>query len=367
MQDTAVVNIPADITPGAMFTRIWDDDLQRLVVDMTNERLREERKRQITSSEFRLYLAQYLQTTLTNHRDIRNVWKDNNRDPRALSKHRFFHVQRHRTFPIIVAYDHITERTRHYVVLGSELCIDELQSDWSGYSPVTNFNPSKPHPWGQLSYLCAVRLNGRSLIISAKPRTPDYYEGHPTTHDVVRDLLEVLPQDDYHITMDAFYNTVKTREYLDNEPHRFYTMAGNIGWLPHVWRTMGHQLPHGQWRQMVCTPKHLVFSCFHSTKKVHTLSNAFTPTVPPPITPAIPPLFQVYRSNFNLVDLFNRIYFSIPFGHKQLGWENNFFDVFLKIALINSWVLFNAATHFNPLTIREFIARVVEYLYANPI
>jgi len=97
------------------------------------------------------------------------------------------------------------------------------------------------------------------------------------------------------------------------------------------------------------------------------LSNAFDVGDLPPITPAIPPLFQVYRNNFNLVDLFNRIYFSIPFGHKQLGWENNFFDVFLKIALINSWVLFNASTHYAPLTIREFMARVVEYLYSNPI
>jgi len=114
---------------------------------------------------------------------------------------------------------------------------------------------------------------------------------------------------------------------------------------------------------MVCTPKHQIFTTFHSNKKVNTLSNAFNLGPPPPITPAVPPLFQVYRNHFNLVDLHNRVYFSLKFHHKQQGWENLHFDVCLKIALTNAWILYNAATTRAPLNIRDFVAKVVEYLY----
>jgi hypothetical protein len=366
MQDTMVTNVPHDITPGSMFDRIFDDGLKVLIVDYMNELLDEEGKRLISVKEFSLYLVQYLQLCAPTHRDIRHAWRAEYHDPRALSKHRFFHIHANREFPLQACFDYVIEKTLQYLILGSEVCIDELHTDFTGPSPVSAFNASKPHPWGQLVFLASLRLNGRSIIVGAKPKTPDFFQGHPKTDEVIKELNEALPVGaTFHFTMDSFYNTKGVREYLDEQPNRFYTMAGKTEWFPHVWRVLQSGLPFGEWRQMVCAPKHLVFSCYHSNKKMNTLSNAFN-TTPALVTPAIPPLYQVYRSHFNLVDLFNRIYFAIAFHHRQHGWQNNFFDVFLKIALINSWVLYNAATN-NTITIRDFIAHVVEHLYANPI
>lgn len=364
---STIRRVPRSITPGEMFERIWSEDLNRSIVEAMNEDLEEQGKQRITVEMMRKYIAHYLYMCVVVCRNIVEHWRGGNKPEGAIAKHRWFHIHANREFPLLPLFARVTERTRYYLNIGSEVTTDELQTNYSGQSPVRNFNPSKPHAWGHLIYMTGVVVGGRTIIVAAKPRVPNYHRGHPQTHHVIEDLDLDLPQDQpIHYVCDSFYNTKGTREYLAAQPSRFYTMAGKTEWLPHVWRRLAHNLPHDEWAQLVSPGRHEIYTVYHSLKKVNTMSNAFDVAPLPPVVPALPPLYQVYRARFNLIDLFNRVYFSIQFPHKQLGWKTNFFDVVLKIAVINAWVLYNNSSGEPPLTIRDFIRDVAAYLFEDP-
>lgn len=64
---------------------------------------------------------------------------------------------------------------------------------------------------------------------------------------------------------------------------------------------------------------------------------------------------QFYKDNFNLVDRFNRQWYSFEFGYKVKQWRAKLFFSLSKIALINAWVVANEQKTVDYLTFREQI------------
>jgi len=64
-----------------------------------------------------------------------------------------------------------------------------------------------------------------------------------------------------------------------------------------------------------------------------------------------------------MIDLFDRLYFSIEF-HCQVGWKSDFLDVIFKIALNNAWVMYNSI-HPIQLSLADFMAAVSEELIVS--
>lgn len=245
-----------------------------------------------------------------------NRWSEPYRIFGMLSKHDWLFIHYNRQFPLAFLFQQVGANTHRFVDIGTEITIDELQTNFSGDSPVLNFNQSKPHEWGHLIHQAAVKINNRSIIIATAPRLPDFHGGHPAVHEVVSHIDSQLEDRGrvLHYIMDSWFNTKGTRELLV-ERNRCYTMVGKTNNLPHMWRTLQFHLPFNEWRQKFHPTSNVLCVSFHSFKKTNTMSNAFTP-IPALITPAQPPIYQVYRSSFNLIDLFDRVYFSIVFPHR---------------------------------------------------
>ena len=85
---------------------------------------------------------------------------------------------------------------------------------------------------------------------------------------------------------------------------------------------------------------------YSSMKAVTTLSTKFRPSNNNATAPAISPIFHIYHEQFNVIDLFNRKYYELEFPHWQCRWTDDFFNVFLRTAVHNAWVLY--CTWVNP-------------------
>lgn len=55
----------------------------------------------------------------------------------------------------------------------------------------------------------------------------------------------------------------------------------------------------------------------------------------------MPPQFEFYRDHFNGVDLFNRLFYSWDYPHKQSGPDPIFVWSMLQVAFVNSWVVWD--------------------------
>lgn len=67
-------NLPANSTPLTIFKRIFDDSIVSNVLFGTNSRLREKRKREVTTKEFFLYLAVILMMGWSPRPRLKDYW-----------------------------------------------------------------------------------------------------------------------------------------------------------------------------------------------------------------------------------------------------------------------------------------------------
>lgn len=358
---TQVAHLPPNATPGQVFERLFTRDMFEMCAEMTTDMLYQNGGPPQTTQTFMRYTGGYLWMCFRPQKRLTYHWKEPNKPEGMLSKNRWLFLHGARYIPTEALFAMVTSNTRNYLRIGSDVAIDELQTNFGGDSPCLNFNINKPHPWGHLVIMAAVKLANRSVIVSAKPRIPSYHTGHPTTHQVVRDIDDEMPTTPICYTTDSYYNTKGVRA-LFAEKGRFYIMAGKTDWIPHMWRTLHRNLPYLGWRQYYRAEDHTLCVSYFSGKKVNTMSNAFAPFQVGAPSPVEPPLYQAYRNTFNLIDLWDRIYFKMQFPHRQEGWENNLFDVVLKIALINAWVLFSANSDEDEMDIDAFGEAVAQHL-----
>jgi Transposase IS4 len=179
----------------------------------------------------------------------------------------------------------------------------------------------------------------RSYIYHALARFSEYILNTATLfQDICQAILPLLPTDRaLHFICDSFYNTAAVRTYL-NFNGIFFTMACNTNWLPHVFRYLHKGLPHGEKKFLLNPAQNNTISCaYHSATATNTMSTAFLPQQTNASGPKIPTIFEEYHQKFNLVDLFDQLYFSIEFPHHQHTWKADFFDMIVKIAINNAW------------------------------
>jgi hypothetical protein len=200
------------------------------------------------------------------------------------------------------------------------------------------------------------------LISHILAKLPEYAVDTTT---LMRDICAVLPKG-VHLVCDFYYNT-KGVCTLFNVDGFFFTMACNTAWLPHVFKWLHFKLPYNG-KKFLIHPNHNndIYVAYSSNSSTNTVSTAFAPVIPliPPLP--VPTIYEEYHRSFNMVDLFDRIYFLIEFPHRQHGWKSDFLDMIFKIALNNTWVLYNS-THVIHLTIEEFIERVSEELIVTEL
>lgn len=244
------------------------------------------------------------------------------------------------------------------------MCLDELLAGFSGSSPMLKVNTSKPNPIGHNLNMSAIKLHGRPYVIAIIANHPVFHEGSPSTTQIVEHLDSWLPRDEeLHYTLDCYYNTKGVRDHFYHSSQKF-TMAARESWAPHVWATLDDKLPEDRWRMFAHEDTESIWSSYHSERIVHTVSTNVQPVKSlADADPNLPPLpFVMYCQGFNVVDLFNRLFYRYPFPHRHMHWMHHIFYCFLKISLVNSWVYFLASNLENNISLRDFMSQVSEEL-----
>lgn len=149
----------------------------------------------ITISDLKHYFGIYLRMCCIKLRFQSDHWKAQHKHPRMMPRHFWEHIHRHRAFSVLTLQSILNRNVKLYVNPGTEINVDELQSNFSGDTPCGNFNNNKPHPWGHLFWIAAVRILlatgiARSYIYNVCVRIPEYT---PSTHKLMRDICSVLP------------------------------------------------------------------------------------------------------------------------------------------------------------------------------
>lgn len=362
-RDTFVRTVFPDVTPIAIFFRVFTRAMFSNWKGETNQYLRDHNYAPITKILLRRYLGMFIYFCLHPLDLLSDHWKQQNRDPRFLSRHLFNRIHRNRKFHIRAFFASVNVSFRHHINLGSELCIDECQAAYAGSSPVLSFNANKPHKWGHLFYVGGTMLGNRPYIHSVIAKYPGWKRGKPSVLDIVRYIEQLLPAAPVHITTDCFYNTKGVREYLLERPNRRFTMAARSDWLPHVWKTLRFDLADDEWNMALHEPSQAVYVSYSSEKIVNTVSNAFVIADNTPADPEEPPLpYLHYRAKFNVIDLFDRLYYQFPNPHRHTSWRDHFFYVILKMCMVNSWVLFNNVKDGAHVTLHDFMESLADAL-----
>jgi len=133
-----------------MFDLIWNEEATTAIMEMTNDTLTQNGQLPVTAPAIRRYIGTYLLMCVEPLPKLVDHWSPQNKHDGQLPKHQWMYIHANREIPTQHLFELIGRRSRLFVDVGTEVCVDELQTDFTGYSPVHVFNPSKPHAWEHL-------------------------------------------------------------------------------------------------------------------------------------------------------------------------------------------------------------------------
>jgi hypothetical protein len=224
---------------------------------------------------------------------------------------------------------------------------------------VVTFTPRKPHPYGIDIWLaCIASENGRPFCTGFIPRV---FAGADYSHPVL--MRHLLPSFfgnwQGHLTVDALFDTEYLRSLFADQQNHFYTISGHSGCPRYLWGVVHSHLPASKgyvtFRNdntgeiITSAIDNKLFntrSTFFEVEKNLTRVNTF---------PSISPLHAEYKSSFNSVDLFNRLFYKRYWARRTLSSTDNIFDLIIQIVVVNSYTIYTNTTHQPKLKIREYM------------
>ena len=253
------------------------------------------------------------------------------------------------------------------VDIGSNITIDELIAGNNIRSPVRVFMPRKPNPNGHLIYLAGVRLNNYPFVIGCIP----YLERgkRPTPSEALISLMKKISQridipylEDVVIFGDSAFSTKFSIDYLMQKNYKFLLSVNQYPSSP-IKKLKEKSVSSGDWNVLFNTQYNISVFLLNGTngKNFKLISNNYTiENTEEEKEQEI--MKEAYKTNFNVIDTFNKNFYSFRFPYKHMKWTSLFLDDLIAISLANSWALY-CASNPNPVLKRVWSDMVASAIF----
>lgn len=248
--------------------------------------------------------------------------------------------------------------------------LDELKNPYHGNSELVTFTNRKPHPWGEDIWLVCARLsNGRPYCLGFKFRLVAGH--HYTVVEIAEDLLHYyFSQPEFHLTVDAFYDAAALRNLISQRAAKekcswTYTFSGHTGHDQSLWRPLHTEVQKGSW---VCwhnnTTGEIATTVFDE-HAFNTRSTHFTlPKHPREVSDSA--LRGLYKSEFNAVDLFNKLFYRKYWRRREKDIHGSQFNGILQVLVVNAFTVYTVLHPQSQWTVVDFMLALAEQLLAVP-
>ncbi len=368
-------NIPTNSSPKDIFLALLGQPALEHLVDMLNSHVHfsTHPNLPIEKVEMVKYIGMHIFLQLRTDVNIHDIFKKGIKEDGFLGKHRFDFIHHHRVIDPEAFYTLVNRSTTSHCCgnIGlTHMCVDELISPWKGRaSGVVTYTPRKPHPHGIDFWLtCSLSENGRPFCIKFKPRTT---AGADYSHQaLMRELLAPLFGNNRgHLTVDALFDTKYLRSLFADQQNHFYTISGHSSRPRYLWGVVHSHLPQSEgYVTFQNNNTGEIITSVLDNKLFNTRSTFFT--IAGRVTsvrksPSTSPLHEEYKSSFNTVDLFNRLFYAHYWDRRTLTEQENLFDSIIQIVLVNSFTIYTNITNNCGLPITEYMRLLYRDLIKN--
>ena len=194
------------------------------------------------------------------------------------------------------------------------------------------------------------------------------YQGRqPSTTLLVSKFSSMLPHVGYKVYVDSYYGSYKLAQKLSDQGHRFTIacQANRPSWLFSGYLLKG--LKRGEWKYCYNPSKDMTALSFYDNGKCNFLSNIFSGegSVTTRSGKIIPKIVADYRRSYGFVDLADSFHLKYLFPHKRRKRTTAQFLSYLKMAVVNSWIIYQSLTGEN-LGQKLFLRILVDQLSLVP-